>query len=736
MFNFLPSTEENRLWVQASNGRFYYLSAASVFASAYAGSSAANKACFSQYRDTFFITNGKNFPQVGTIDEALPDSFLKSLDAAVTFIDYTDEVQDTDATTHAALDALNTLANGDAIYVRFGRPLSGAKFYVDATNKNAIVSVLAVHYYNGAWTAVSGLAGNDGTDVGGATMAKTGWVTWTIPTDAISQTIDGKTGHWYRFTVSVALSATVDVTKVRCRAPIQKIQNLWDGQYQPVHGAWFTAAGVNKNIHGDMVDGVKSVGINIGGMSAANLYFGFADRVRGFKLSFLQSPTTEINAVSAALSMSCWNGTAWAGVTITDGTKVGNPPFAQDGEINFIWPTAAEKRYVNSTMGLPLYWFVFKTNAAITNPTTIVEAQVIPETYIEDSWKFRFCSIFKQRLFLARSEIDPNMLYFSAARLPESFDGDDAGYLEVGPGYPIQFLMPFYHYLVIGLKGKGGVYVLEGYNPATFGLMKIGTAECISSNSIAIIDLRDKGGGEFGFFLARDGIYRVEGVSCLKITDAFDDLFDVNSALYIDFNNVEAQGYGTVYKSRNWYACAVPLRTSGGAQTTNNYWLVYNYVTQATFIFDIAAASIGTYIDALKQDRLIHGGYSDGDVYLDDDDANLTDNGAAITAIGKTGQLSFADSFQRAIVRDMIIRHKLASDNLYLSAYPFDQSAALGRGSILLSGSGYASRWRGKEMDVEGDTMALRFMHNHSSTPPIIYDMRFHFTIEQLFDRR
>jgi len=251
------------------------------------------------------------------------------------------------------------------------------------------------------------------------------------------------------------------------------------------------------------------------------------------------------------------------------------------------------------------------------------------------------------------------------------------------------------------------------------------------------VDLRDKGGGEFGFFLGKDGIYRVEGVSCIKITDAFDDLFDLNSALYIDFANVETQASGSVHKTREWYICAVPLRTSGSAQTTNNYWMVFNYRTGAAFLFDIVADSVGIYQDTLKQKRLVHGGHGDGDIYLDDDDANNRDNGVNIAAVFDTGQMPFDPAgFNRAIIQDILFRYKQVGGTLQLSAYPDHQTTLIDLGSMSISGSGNTTKWRGINCDIEAMTMALKVRHNYSASPPTIYDMRIPFKIESHGDRR
>lgn len=145
---------------------------------------------------------------------------FKSTDALVTqtnITDYSDNAQDNSTSTDVTLSSLDTLANGDALYVGSWTPFGGLTVDVDATNSTA--SVLTVHYWNGsAWTDISA---TDGTDNAGATFGQDGSITWTVPAawasvalqDTATTIIRGvgiltAPQYWVRLSVSAALDSS------------------------------------------------------------------------------------------------------------------------------------------------------------------------------------------------------------------------------------------------------------------------------------------------------------------------------------------------------------------------------------------------------------------------------------------------------------------------------------------------------------------------------------------------
>lgn len=143
-------------------------------------------------------------------------TILKTTDAHLTFTDYSLEAQDNSVATSITLSSLDTLANGDALYVGSHIPFAGVHVDVDAANGNA--SVLTVDYWNGtAWTDISA---TDGSASGGATFAVDGSITWTVPTAWSTARLvaavpatgnhEGLGGElfWTRFSVSAALDAS------------------------------------------------------------------------------------------------------------------------------------------------------------------------------------------------------------------------------------------------------------------------------------------------------------------------------------------------------------------------------------------------------------------------------------------------------------------------------------------------------------------------------------------------
>lgn len=146
---------------------------------------------------------------------------LKTPDALTSVEDLSEAAQDGSTSTTLLLSSLDTLANGDFLLIGSHIPFGGANLDVQAANGNA--SVLAVHYWNGAWTSISP---TDNTTSGGATLAVDGTVTWTVPTDWQVVALEdiyhpsqatpyvNERLYWTRWSVSAALDSSTTLNSL------------------------------------------------------------------------------------------------------------------------------------------------------------------------------------------------------------------------------------------------------------------------------------------------------------------------------------------------------------------------------------------------------------------------------------------------------------------------------------------------------------------------------------------
>jgi hypothetical protein len=149
--------------------------------------------------------------------------FQKTVDDGVSYTDYSAEVIDNSAATGANLNDLNKVSNGDWVVVGGPEPFCGACIDMDAANVNANASVLTAKYWNGSdWAALSNVT--DGTiAVAGKTLSGDGQITWDVPSDWAASTINGITAYWVQLSVSLALSAAVEVEECDLLFPIKAV---------------------------------------------------------------------------------------------------------------------------------------------------------------------------------------------------------------------------------------------------------------------------------------------------------------------------------------------------------------------------------------------------------------------------------------------------------------------------------------------------------------------------------
>ena len=167
---------------------------------------------------------GRNFATAVVLKLARNPYLLvyKTIDALATVTDYSSAAQDGSASTDVVLSSLDTLANGDALWIGSHLPFRGISVDVDAANGTA--SVLAGHYWTGS--ALAALTVTDGSTSGGATFAIDGAITWTMPSDwakgalatvgSAAETVPqrGVSLYWARLTVSAALDSSTTLNSL------------------------------------------------------------------------------------------------------------------------------------------------------------------------------------------------------------------------------------------------------------------------------------------------------------------------------------------------------------------------------------------------------------------------------------------------------------------------------------------------------------------------------------------
>jgi hypothetical protein len=170
---------------------------------------------------------GRNYSTAVVVKYALVPYLLvyKTADALATVTDYSEAAQDGSTGTDVVLSSLDTLANGDALWVGSHVPFRGVVADVDAANGTA--SVLTGTYWNGS--ALTDISLTDGTTSAGATFAVDGAITWTVPTDwvaaplaligsaASSVPFSGNPLYWVRLVVSAALDSSTTLNSLLAR---------------------------------------------------------------------------------------------------------------------------------------------------------------------------------------------------------------------------------------------------------------------------------------------------------------------------------------------------------------------------------------------------------------------------------------------------------------------------------------------------------------------------------------
>lgn len=617
------NTPEKHLYAQMGDGDVLEASdtppnvIAGVFGSeAFSGSIGQVPASWATLDDLLLFSNGVDQHQIfgGTMSPVEKFIVFKGSapipDTPQGGEDYSDQVSDGQPGTVADLGGLSTYANHDCIFFRAPVPCSAIGLTVASPNAKAAAA--AVYYWKSdhSWAAVSGLS--DDTDVAGATLGRSGSISWTPPSDLMEKYAFGSCGFWYQIRFSAAIDSAVTISQATYAAGFQNIRNVWDGTAQ---------YGVEVQVQGDNQFLVFPAGaVDLDSLAAGKkVYLGFTDPIEGIYADPGATPTASGNSIA---SLKFWDGNSWESVgTPTDGTD----GLSHAGWITF--PRQAAQPLQFNTSLYHAYWYEIAWSADM-SVDTVVAFQGQPYFDINDlgrgyavcAWKDRACYVYDRW---------GAYIYVSAQNRPLVLNGSDYGILKAGDGRAnrIVAMRRFYNELMVwqeelGVEG-GCITLFEGYSPATFGKIVLSSRiGGMNAKAVAVVDgvltstSTDESIKTLAFSLSRYGIAVTDGRTVSMISDDIADYFDPTKPECIRFG----------YEKEMWLehdAAFNVIRVglvSGESATSPNVFPVFDLASK-TWSFDTLGqplsclANIEPATGGSAPVVQIGGGVADGTVY-------------------------------------------------------------------------------------------------------------------------
>lgn len=580
-------------------------------------------ASYAVLEDKLLYADGTGYPWINSGNNQPVSSFIvyKGTGAIpeMTIIgeDYSSQVSDGDSTTVAVLDSLSVLTDYDAIFIRTETPANGFTFTVSKANGTA--SAAQIHYWNGAWTAVSSLS--DGTSADSCTLAITGTMSFTMTTAHIPKYSFGTYGYWYRVSLaSGALDSETEVSAVTYNSTFTSIQNLWDGIPLP---------GVEAYVYTDADKTYKfyaASGIEIGEITTSDkIYVNCMEPALGMYVCVNDTPN---ETAATTITVKYYNGSTFTTTSATDYTVVDSKSFAADGWITWAHPTDEQPTVLKSSQYYS-YWYEITFSAALSADIT-VSIEFMPYYHMVDFGKCHSLCTFKKRIAYAFDRL-PGYLAISSYVSPLILNGSDFALQDIGDGRAnkVTCIKRFYNELLVWQeeKGKDGgcLTLVEGESTETFGKRIISASKgTFSSKSAVVVDgiplikSRDEVPNKvtIAFFLSRDGVYRTDGRVVELISTLVQDYFDPKDAKCI------RRGYEKEHWI-DWDSQYNVIRVglvSGSSASVPNVFLVYDPFTGAWSCDSLAQPlSCHAEVESASGNYLIlqiGGGTADGTIYL------------------------------------------------------------------------------------------------------------------------
>lgn len=514
--------------------------------------------------------DGSGKPIIYGGDTPYPIGFVVYDASEGAFNDYTRKVIDKRSDTGGVILA----ASADKFYLITNERASGATLTLGSSKNTTTSRTLTVKAWrSGAYAPVSGLS--DGTANGTATLGQTGTVSWTASALDEMNVQANIQGYIYEFSWSAALSDSVDVVSITATVAASAITNKWSGIYQWVTGARFydQSAVEYQEALGKLTNESTSLYLDISEATTSDyLYVKTPEPATGFGIGVVVGFTNTDAALIDLIEH--WDGDAFTTVgTLSDSTLDSDEDtsLSQTGIIFFDGSALSPQKRTFQGDNIAGYWYRISWAASLS--TTVRLYLAVYAAFPETLPTYNGCIEFKGRLVLWGDPEFPNRLRVSAYDRPDVFSGTDSVYTDpFGDGTKILACALFYGELVV--FKEDGIFLLEGYSPATFGVLPWAKDTGLASiQSIVSVETGYSGMSteeplSVVIWADTDGIYVLDGRKPKKISLPIDHYFNPEYTTAIPATSITSlQAFAD--KTNNEYHLLLP-----------SVELVYNYITE------------------------------------------------------------------------------------------------------------------------------------------------------------
>lgn len=507
------------------------------------------------------------------------------------------------------VDCSNTGAftDGDVVVGQWG-----------VTTANQISYVAQIIVGNGLDTTGDAFA--DGTAVAGVTLAQSGSVTWTPPGDEIRGFVEGQLGYQIRLGFSDTLDADVAISGLTIKSPWDDLRNIWAGEYITCIGCKVTEGSEFEDYTGKVNNDFEQDVCILDDLTTANgeWYIAF-DQPASTIAIFI--PPTMFNDNAAVATVKYFKNTGAfssgfteAAGTLEDTTNVGGDSLKQSGYLRWTPPTD-EKPTKIAGENIQKYWYQITFSGNLDSEVEVFFVEGIPA--MEDPDYSFGVFAFKRRAMQIAPKNFQNAIRYSAANLPNVFNGNDSGYIFFGER-PLKAATQFFNEGLVYADTE--MWMIQGDNPSTFGKLRlsaqVGIDAPLSLISVEIGVLVGTGAAAAQrkvICWAFRGLWMFDGVRWWKISSPdIDNFFDPDHEDYIN----------TAFADRTFGAFDFETELcywiiySGASQTTPNKVIVFHPITlwYGIYEYEEDIASILSVANGLRS-YLCAGGHSSSKLY-------------------------------------------------------------------------------------------------------------------------